>query len=124
MAAADKIKLADIGFWCFTLGVVLLPIGLGGNRLLPLGLAQGAFALACFGYVFASKRPPEPKLFLRLRLALGLFVLVILWAWLQMQNFMPVPWAHPLWKEAAGVLGRHLRGAIAISPEDSLNGLN
>jgi O-antigen ligase len=124
MAAANKIKLIDISFWCFVLGVVLLPVGLGGNRLLPLGLMQGAFALACFGYVCAHKKPPEPRLFLRLRVALGLFALVVLWAWLQMQSFVPVAWMHPLWLEAADVLGRHLGGAIALSPEDSLIGLN
>lgn len=123
MATANKIKPIDAVFWCFTLGVVLLPIGLGGNRLLPLGLTQAAFAIACFGYVIAGRKLPEPRLFMLLRVALGLFAVVIVWAWIQMQGFVPASWMHPLWKETADVLGRPVRGAIALSPEDSLIGL-
>src|ERR1700744_1378084 len=118
-----RIDLGDAAFWCFVLGVVFLPIGFGGNRGLPFGITQGAFALAAFGLVL-SKKPIEARLFLRLRLALGSFAIVALWAWLQTQSFMPPVWLHPLWKEASNVLGRPLHGAIAISPEDSLNGLN
>jgi len=127
MVAANKVrpklKLADLSFWCFVLGAVLLPIGFGGNRWLPFGIAQTAFALASFGVVLDAQRL-EPRLFLRLRVAFGLFAVVVMWAWLQTQSFMPVAWLHPLWKEASNVLGRPLHGAIALSPEDSLNGLN
>ncbi len=121
---AANLKNADLAFWFFVTAVVLLPIGFGGNRPLPFGLAQVLLALSGLYYVKARKDMPAPHLFLRLRWALGLLALVVVWAWMQTQNFMPSSWLHPFWREAADILKRPVRGAIAVSPEDSLDGLN
>lgn len=124
MASANRLTITDCAFWLFVAAVALLPVGLGGNRPLPLGLAQAALALSCLGLILGRKEWPPPYLFTRLRWALGLFAIVVFWAWVQTQYFVPASWMHPLWKESAGVLKIPLRGAISISPEDSFYGLD
>jgi len=123
MAFANRLKTADWPFWCFALAVISLPVGLGGNRPLPFGLAQAALALGCIALVLSRRRWPPPLLFTRLTWGLGLFAVVVFWAWLQTQSFVPASWLHPLWKEAASTLRMPLGGAVAISPEDSFDGL-
>ncbi|MGE3623591.1 MAG: O-antigen ligase family protein [Bdellovibrionales bacterium] len=125
MAFADKMKMTNWAFGFFVLSVMLLPIGFGGNRPLPFGLAQAGLAVSCLCLILGFGRSWQPpKLFPRLQLALILFSIVIVWAWLQTQPFLPKDWAHPLWMEAANVLNKPLHGVVAIAPEASQAGLN
>lgn len=116
--------MVDWAFWLFVGAVALLPIGFGGNRPFSFGLAQAALAASCGCLFLARDFWQPPRLFRRLVWALGLFAVVIVWAWLQTQSFIPAAMMHPLWKEAAQTLTMPVHGAIALSPEDSLQGLN
>lgn len=124
MAVADRLKLPDLAFWCFLLSVSLLPIGLGGNRPLPVGLAQAGFALSCFLMLLGSDGWRRLQFPPRLRWSLGLFAVAVIWAFLQTLPVLPGSWAHPVWQEAGAVLGQPLHGVIAISPENSIKGLS
>jgi O-antigen ligase len=123
MADSNRLTPVTISFWLLALSVALLPIGLGGNRPIPFGIAQ--LALAASGLLLlADKRVwKETAFFRRLRVALALFFAVFVWAWLQTQSFMPTGWAHPLWQEAADILKKPVEASIAIAPEDSLHAL-
>lgn len=137
MAIADKIEvgavkpvsvpgahsLAKLSFWFFALTVVLLPIGLGGNRPFPLGLAQAGLAISFFFLIFSASAPQGYTIPLRVVYALCLFCIVMLWAFIQTQPFVPLSWTHPIWQEAAHVLGHRLDARIAMVPEDALSGL-
>lgn len=52
----------------------------------------------------------------RTRPLVAVFALVIAWALFQISSFAPASWQHPLWRDAAQVLGMPLDGAIAINP--------
>ncbi|HUY67880.1 MAG TPA: hypothetical protein VMV79_01090, partial [Alphaproteobacteria bacterium] len=124
MAAANRINHAAVAFWCFAMSVAWLPIGLGGDRPVPLGLAQAGLALSCLFLFLEPKNLSRTPFFPRLRWALGLLAAVAVWAWLQTQSFMPAAWVHPVWQEASEVLKTPLAGTIAVSPEDALYGLS
>lgn len=119
-----SLSLSDAAFACFILSITLLPIGFGGNRDLPFGLAQCGLGLsallllkeqqilcACFW----------PK---RIQWALGLFGVVALWGLLQTQSFMPGEWHHPLWWEAEKILHKPLSGSIALWHDEAFYNFN
>ena len=124
MAVADKrLTFSDCAFWVFAVSIALAPVGFGGNRPLPFGLVQTGLALSCIFLLFDRTAMAAPRFFARIGWAFALFGLVILWAWYQTMPFVPASWINPLWSDAATTLGRPLRGAISISPEDSRVGL-
>ena len=126
MVATNKIKnlnIADIAFWLFVASTVTLPVGFGGNRAIPFGIAQAGLAVTCLLLFFGRAHWNPPRIFPRLRFALVLFAAVLTWGLIQTLPVVPESWAHPLWKEASDVIGHHLPGTISISPEDSLVGL-
>jgi O-antigen ligase len=123
MAASNRIDFSPYAFWSFTLSIVLLPIGLGGDRPIPLGLAQAGLA---FSSIFIALSPALLRtlpFFARLRWAFALLAAVFAWALIQTQAIVPESWAHPLWQEAAAVLKKPLPASISIVPEDGLKGL-
>jgi O-antigen ligase len=123
MVDSNRLTPVTLSFWLLALSVALLPIGLGGNRPIPFGLAQLGLAASGFLLLLDKRIWKETFFSRRIRLSLVLFFAVFTWAWLQTQSFMPAGWAHPLWQEAAGVLKKPVAASIAISPEDSLHAL-
>ena len=123
MAGTNRANFSSIAFWCFALSVALLPIGLGGDRPIPLGFAQAGLSVSCLFLVLDSNSWKKLYFSTRIRCALGLLAIVLVWAVIQTQPFVPQEWAHPLWQSAASVLKLPVRGSISIVPEDSLNGL-
>jgi len=124
MAYSNRLTLSSLAFWSFALSVALLPIGLGGDRPIPLGLAQAGLALSCICLALSPNLWHKLRFFTRLRWALSLLGIVLLWAFIQTQTFIPISWVHPLWKEAATVLKQPLHGTISVVPEDSLKGIS
>ncbi|MBI3419547.1 MAG: O-antigen ligase family protein [Proteobacteria bacterium] len=120
----STLNIVNAAFWALALAVVLLPVGLGGNRPLPLGLAQAALALSATGLLLNQEYWQGLKWPPRVLWALGLFAGVFAWAWLQTQPFLPAAWSHPLWMEAGVSLKKDLHGAVALAPEDALYGLS
>ncbi len=130
LATSRKIKSQDVhfdfislSFWAFTLSVCLLPVGLGGNRPVPFGLAQLGLGLSCIFLLLGHRTWSGTRIHRRLRWALATFVAVIVWAFLQTFPYVPASWIHPLWQEAANTLGTNIHGTIAIAPEDATAGL-
>jgi O-antigen ligase len=124
MARTNGIKLSQLAFWTFTLSVALLPIGLGGDRVVPLGLAQLGLSLSCLLLVADHDVLKFVKFPKPLRASLGLFLFVMLWCIFQVQPFIPAGWTHPLWQETAKVLHTPVKGMIAIAPEAAINCLS
>lgn len=113
MGVANK-SLDKIAFLLFAFAVALLPLGLGGNRPLPLGLFQivlGASVILLLCDKNALQNLFWPR---RIKIALAGLLLVLLWAVVQMLPIVPASWAHPLWADAATVLGQPLAGTIAL----------
>lgn len=124
MAASHRVDYSSHAFWCFALSVVLLPIGLGGDRPIPIGFAQFGLSLSC---MFLAVNPDAWKKIyfpMRLRVAAGLLTVVIAWAIIQTQSFVPAGWAHPLWQSAAYALKLPVHNSISIVPQESLSGLS
>jgi hypothetical protein len=105
-------------FSAFILLLVLLPLPFGTNRpwasnlfgvlsglLLVAMLWQQRFAPSWTG------EPPRKRLTLA---AIGLTA-VIVWSFFQVVPWTPEAWHHPLWKDAAALLGP-LDGAISVDP--------
>lgn len=116
-------KRQIIAYWLFAFCVALLPVGLGGNRPIPVGLAEMALA-SCFAIlamqpdVFSDLKFPQ-----RLRWALGLLGFAVIWAFIQTLPFVPANWTNPFWSEAQKALTMTVTPSIAINPEIALAGL-
>lgn len=111
-------------FWLFALSVALLPIGLGGNRPIPLGLAQFGLAasfLVCFSNKDIFEGIQFPK---RMLWAVGLLLIAVFWAFIQTQGFVPASWANPFWLETQKALIVPVTPSIAMNPEAALLGLS
>lgn len=117
-------KTEKAAFYLFLASITLLPIGLGGNRSLPFGLAQAVFGLSFllvaiggFDHIKALFWPT------RLRIALFLFACVLLWAFAQTLELLYNPFSHFIWQESASTLNRANVGSIAVDPESARAGL-
>ncbi|MER2520312.1 MAG: O-antigen ligase family protein [Bdellovibrionales bacterium] len=113
----------NAAFWLYTFGIILSPVGLGGNRPIAFGLAQLALAASCV--LLAKERDfwRNIRFFKRLRVAMALFALVICWAFIQTLPVVPESWTHPLWSETAATLGQSVTASISVAPEDAIKGL-
>ena len=104
--------------WGFLIMLALAPLPLGSNRPIPwtvLALAVGLMLLAWSA--LAAVRPARGVLPPdRLWPALAGLALVVLLALLQIAPLTPRAWHHPLWLEAAGVLGDQVSGRISVDP--------
>src|ERR1700733_6506927 len=123
MARSDRLNFSDYAFWVSALRVALLPIGLGGNRPIPFGLAQAGMAISCLFLALSPNVWKDVHFFPRLRWALVILGIVLAWAFFQAQPFVPKGWMHPLWRETAEVLGRSVYGSISVAPENAFSGL-
>ncbi len=119
----NVLNISSVAFWCFAFSVAFVPVGLGGNRAVPLGIAQTGFAASCLLLAFSGDMWSKVRFFTRVRWIMGLLALVVLWAVFQIQPVVPVGWAHPLWQETAAVVKSAVQGSISVSPEDGLKGL-
>lgn len=116
--------LSNIAFACYMLCITLLPIGFGGNRDVPFGIAQIGLALSAVLLVIEQavlKGCFWPK---RIIWAFGLFAIAIIWGFLQTQSFMPSDWHHPLWQESAKALKTPLEGSIALWRDEAFFSIN
>jgi O-antigen ligase len=121
--AAPPLHLVNLSMWVFILTVVLLPLGLGGNRPIPFALAQIGLAASAVLLLLSQTAADGFRLPMRLRVALGLLGAVVVWGFLQTTGFVPSSWAHPIWQEAEIVLGQKLGATIALQPENARAGL-
>ncbi len=103
--------------WALILLLALAPLPLGSNRPVPwtiLALATGLLLLVWS--VAASLRPaaaaPPPRL---VWAAIAGFGLIALLALFQTMPLAPRSWQHPLWLEAAAVLGPEVSGRISVN---------
>jgi len=119
----NRINYSDCAFWSFALTVALLPVGLGGDRPIPVGLAQAGLSLSLLFMILSPDIWQNTHFFTRLRWALGLVAVVLTWTLFQAQPLVPASWMHPLWQEAASVLNKPVYGSISIVPEDSFKGI-
>lgn len=111
-----------LAFWLLTLSLCLLPIGFGGNRAIPLGMAQGGLGL-CAACLALSPRTGESLVFFgSLRIATTLIATTLLWSLIQTLPMMPPGWTHPVWQEAVQALHRDLSASISITPMEDLRG--
>ena len=107
-------------YWvsAFILLLLLLPLPFGSNRPWAsdlFALLTGALLAAMLWIErrndpFAGMAPRK-----RLWLAAGLFTVVVIWSFLQVVPWLPESWHHPIWFEAASVLGT-VKGSISIDP--------
>lgn len=110
-------RLAELLFLAL---LVWAPVPYASNRpwawsLLALGLGL-ALLLAAVGLLLAREpvRPPAVLL-----LAGSCFGLAVGWGWLQATpGVLPEQWAHPLWREVAGV-GLPVEPVVALAPESA-----
>ena len=123
MASANRITIASIAFWSFALSVAMLPIGLGGNRPIPLGITQACLAFSCVFLAFNYNTLRRVPIFVRLRWAAGLMAALLLWALFQTLPYVPQNWTHPLWHETAELLKKPVTASISVAPEDSIAGM-
>jgi len=108
--------------WFFALFIfllVLFPLPFGGNRPWASDLFAVATGLLLAFTLWKQRErpivlgPQSPRKSILFAIA-GVSA-VIFWTFLQTAPWMPQPWHHPVWEEAAGILGK-TRGAISIDP--------
>lgn len=105
--------------------VVLAPVPFGSQRPWAwslMAVAVGALLLAWGGLVLAGRvRAPMPMR--RLWLPAVPFALVLLWSLVQTLGVVPADWRHPVWAEAAKVLGSGVppgAGSVSLDPSMTL----
>lgn len=123
MAFTDRLNVEKLSFWLFLASALLLPVGLGGNRPLPFGLAEGGFAASFLLLFYKNANLINLAMPKRIVWAVGLFGVVLLWAFIQTMGPVPENLAHPLWSEASRVLGQPLVPTIALDPELARSGI-
>lgn len=117
MVLTHRLNRHTIIFWALALPLLLLPIGLGGNRAIPFGLMQIGLGIFFAGFAFTEHTYIHwPK---RLKVALVLFAAVLLWGFVQTLSITPTAWHHPLWAEAQKALPA-LQGSISLTPDAGL----
>lgn len=123
MASTNRLDTGSWSFLCFVLSFTLLPVGFGGNSPVPLGLAQVGLAASAFFLSRNCDLLQATPFFSRLQLVAMLMVGVLIWAIIQIEPFVPVSWAHPLWNETSKILRMPVSPSISIVPENSVKGL-
>lgn len=103
--------------WLLLAIVALVPAPLGAARPWAAALLGCLLALALVLWALARLRDPMPLRIGLRRLAWPalLYGLVALWGWWQTLPLVPHAWIHPLWFEAAALLGP-LPGTISLTP--------
>lgn len=102
--------------------VVLLPLPFGAVHAWARGLAGVAVALLLLGWCTERLLTGKPPAVAAVRIwpVLLFFGVAVGWAMLQASPFMPESWHHPIWAEAAKVLGDDTsRGYISVNPYET-----
>jgi len=105
--------------WGFILLLVLLPLPFGTNRPWSsdlFGVLSGLLLLAMLWErrtAPAWKGSPPRKRLLAAGIGLSL---VICWSFVQTVSWAPATWQHPIWQEAATLLGP-MDGSISVAPD-------
>jgi O-antigen ligase len=103
--------------------VVLSPLPLGSNREWSWTLcALLASLLTLLWALTRGWRAGEIRQFVHPAIP-ALFLGACVWAAFQTVIWVPDSWKHPLWGEAAAVLGGELPGTVSLAVEDSWTGL-
>jgi len=103
--------------------VVLSPLPLGSNREWSWTLCTvWAAGLVCIWALGRGWRRDEFTFFVHPAIPL-LFLAACAWVLLQAAPWVPEGWKHPLWSEAARVLGVDLPGMVSLSAEDGWTAL-
>ncbi|MFC1797336.1 O-antigen ligase family protein [Pseudomonadota bacterium] len=120
---SERWVINRILFFSLMLLVVISPLPLGSNREWSWSLcALIAGALALIWAASNIKRTAQPNLRLNPLIPL-LFVLACGWAIVQLGNWSPAPWQHPLWLMAGEALSAELPGRISLSADDTWTAL-
>lgn len=103
--------------WLVIAIVAAAPLPLGAARPWSAALLAALLAVALLLWAVARLRDPMPPRVGLRRLALpaGLFGAAVLWGFWQTLPWVPQAWVHPLWHEAAAVLGP-LPGTVSLTP--------
>ena len=110
-------------FWSLIALVVLAPLPFASVYPWSWGLMAtivGVLLAVWSVRVFLGKELPGTGLRAMWAFAL-LFAVVVGWAFLQSLSVTPEAWHHPLWREAAGVLGTELSGSVSLNPAASVS---
>lgn len=105
--------------------VILAPLPLGSNRPWAWSLLGIGVGLMMVGWSVAASRDwlNATVPLRRMAVAASLFGAVIAWALLQGAGAVPESWWHPLWSEAATVLGVPVHGGLSLSPSLTMTGV-
>ena len=99
--------------------VVVSPLPLGSNREWSWTLCAMVSSLLALLWVVTRGWRSDSGLRLIHSAIPALFLLCCAWVVLQTVSWVPEDWKHPLWGQAADVLGVSLPGMISLSGEDS-----
>ncbi|MDD3182636.1 MAG: O-antigen ligase family protein [Alphaproteobacteria bacterium] len=102
----------------FILLLALLPLPFGGNRPWASDLLAVLSGLLLVNMLWAERNVEfisGNALRKRILTSAALFTFVVIWGFIQIIPWVPTGWQHPLWNEAANVLGP-LKGSISVDP--------
>jgi O-antigen ligase len=107
-----------LAFWGLVLVVALAPLPFASNRPWAWSLLGVLVAVLLAVWAAAALRDRAAMAVPARRVGplIVLFVALIGLFALQVAPWTPVSWHHPLWAEAAAILGRPLGGAISLDP--------
>ncbi|MBK18301.1 MAG: hypothetical protein CMM52_05635 [Rhodospirillaceae bacterium] len=112
-------------FWSLIALVVLAPLPFGS--IYPWAWSSMAVIVAILLFCWCIKTlisSNGPTIGLNRTWFLILpFALVCGWVGIQMAPWTPESWHHPLWKDAAEILGKEIKGSISLVPFETGSGL-
>ncbi len=110
--------MANILFWALVITVGLAPLPLASNRPWAWGLLGLSIGLQLVAFAIAAlfERELTPLGWRRYGAALLAFAVLVVWFLVQQSSLTPEAWHNPFWREASGLLGTPLAGAIAMAP--------
>ena len=110
-------------FFLLLLLVVLSPLPLGSNREWSWALCSLWAGLLALAWV-AANLGRRAQINTRLQPMIPLlFLLACAWVLIQVGDWTPAGWHHPLWQMMNETLGSQLQGRITLSPDDSWTAL-
>lgn len=109
--------LGDACLWLVIATLAWAPFPLGSNREWSWGLLSilVSLCLLCWTAWALFTASSQWRNLRRLAIPLSLAGLALVWAIIQALPIVPVGWAHPVWAEAANLLGRSIKGTISLN---------
>ena len=116
--STDIVMVRKITFFLFITVVLLAPFPFASNRPWSWSLLSFLIGLLIILEGLTSRDSPEVVRRFLIRVAPGLFLMgfVNLWAWFQTMTILPADIVHPLWFEAAALIGTPTEGTISLDP--------